>query len=272
MATEPSFIRGKGVVITGGTTGLGVGISQRLVECGASTLFVICRNPAKGEALKRDILADQLLTTDIRLVIADLSSQREARAAAREIALSGIPIQLLFLNAATFARGGALHRTEEGIEESLAVNVLSLMVIFEELLPELAKAHAARVVVTGDSPRSVQPFRDSDKPYSDCVLQAPTHPMGLNPHGRSTSITSRAKAGWASRDSAIMVFKPVAHNPTANNHPPTHNVPHSHSAHEAHEPVLGPGSGRPPPDRAPKRDHQLLPSRCVSAMLVWRWS
>lgn len=87
----------------------------------------------------------------LRVVLADLSLQSEVQAAAKQIIDSSEPIQLLWLNAATFSEGGKRRLTAEGIEECLAVNQISPMLLTELLLPALAKHSPGRIVVTASN-------------------------------------------------------------------------------------------------------------------------
>lgn len=116
------------VVMTGGTSGLGLVAAQRLIEAGA-TLWMACRGEAPPGAV--GLPADLSRLDDVR-----------AFADAVEARLGDGAIAGLVLNAGGF--GGP--RTAEGFEGTFALNYLAPYVLTERLWPRLAPG--ARVVLT----------------------------------------------------------------------------------------------------------------------------
>lgn len=131
-------------MLTGGTSGLGLGLLHECVRLGAAKVFLVCRSQARGEAARAAHAAAQ--STEIVLVHADLASMTQVSEAASQIRAAGGEIDVLLLNAALMP-GSASQSTAEGIEEGLAVNVCSLHLLSRLLIPALAPR--ARIIVTG---------------------------------------------------------------------------------------------------------------------------
>ena len=137
-----SDMRLKTCMVTGANSGIGRITARELARRGA-TVILLCRNKAKGEDAVRDIR--KLTQNDaVDLLVADLSSQRQVRAAAVEFKQRYERLHVLVNNAgATFPR-----RTEsiDGVEMTLAVNHLAPFLLTNLLLDELKAAGEARVV------------------------------------------------------------------------------------------------------------------------------
>lgn len=132
---------GQTVVLTGPTSGLGLAAAHRLSQLGAQ-LVLVGRNADK--------LADTAAALESatgnpprELIVADLSLVADTRAALARLAKLG-PIDALINNA------GALFNprgeTREGIEQTLAVDLLSPFLLTEGLRPQLAASGRGRVV------------------------------------------------------------------------------------------------------------------------------
>lgn len=138
----PDEMRKSTCIVTGATSGIGKVTALELARRGA-TVVLFCRSKAKGEAAAREI--EHLTQNDaIDLIVADLSSQRQVRAAAAEFRQRHKRLDVLVNNAgATFPR-----RTEsvDGLEMTLAVNHLGPFLLTNLLLDKLKAAGEARVV------------------------------------------------------------------------------------------------------------------------------
>lgn len=135
-------MRGKHVVITGSSTGLGFASAMELARRGAD-LTLVMRNKARAEEVKREIAAETG-NGSIALEMADLSLLAEVDALVARLKDRGQPIDVLINNA------GALYNewqaTSEGIERSVALLLLSPFRLTLGLKPLLAAADEARVI------------------------------------------------------------------------------------------------------------------------------
>ena len=136
--------RGKTVVVTGASSGIGLEATKTLASKGADVVLAV-RNAAKGEAAVRRIREAvpgaklQLLTLDL----ADLGSVREAAAAYRET--RGERLDLLINNAGVMIP--PYGKTKDGFELQFGSNHLGHFALTGLLLPSLlAAGNGARVV------------------------------------------------------------------------------------------------------------------------------
>jgi retinol dehydrogenase-14 len=139
--TKPSM-RGKTVVITGASSGIGLAAAEILASHGAE-LVLICRNPERAEAAKAQV-ARAASGTRPRVVIADLAEQAQIRIAADGLRASIDHVDVLVNNAGAIFAKRAL--TVDGIERTFAVNHLAPFLLTNLLTDLLAAADAARVV------------------------------------------------------------------------------------------------------------------------------
>lgn len=139
-------MQGKTVLITGGTGGIGKETAIGLAKLGARVV-VTGRDKARGEEgvahIKRESGNNQ-----VDLLLADLSSQAEITLLAETVMANYQRMDVLINNV------GGLYPTRwetvDGIEATLAVNVLTPFLLTQLLLPILKASSPARVInVTG---------------------------------------------------------------------------------------------------------------------------
>ena len=147
MTTEN--LRGRRILITGATDGIGRHTATALAGLGAD-VTIVGRDERRGEDAARAV-AGATGNRDVRFRAADLSAQAGVRRLAHDLTATGDPLDVLVNNV-----GGLYTRrweTVDGIEASLAVNALNPLLLTQLLRPALGAAPAARVVyVTGGMP------------------------------------------------------------------------------------------------------------------------
>ncbi|HYR49715.1 MAG TPA: SDR family oxidoreductase [Candidatus Eisenbacteria bacterium] len=127
-------LRGKTVLLTGASTGLGPYIARRLHKAGAN--FVL--SARNEEALNR--LADEL--GNARVIVADLSRLGEPERLAREAG----DVDVLVSNAGVPASGRlATFRVTE-LDRAIAVNLRAGMALAHELLPAMLNKKGGHMV------------------------------------------------------------------------------------------------------------------------------
>jgi NAD(P)-dependent dehydrogenase (short-subunit alcohol dehydrogenase family) len=137
-------VKGKVVVITGATSGIGEVAAQNLAGMGAR-IVMVARNPQRADAtLSR--LRQVGPGVDHQVHLADLSRLADMKRVAREIASAEPKIDVLINNAgAMFMRRQV---SADGFEMTFATNHLSYFVLTEGLLKPLQAAGRARIINT----------------------------------------------------------------------------------------------------------------------------
>lgn len=138
----PQLMRGRVCLVTGASNGVGKAAAIKLANMGAS-LVLLCRDRDRGETAMAEISL-RSGNDDIDLLLADLGSLRQVRAAAGTFLESGRPLHVLVNNA------GAIHMdrgvTEDGIETTFAVNHLGPFLLTNLLLDRMRESGPARIV------------------------------------------------------------------------------------------------------------------------------
>ena len=140
-------MRGKVVVITGGTSGIGQVAAERLAEMGAR-IVLVARDKARADATLERL---RRLGGDVEHTsrLADLSSIAATKQVAAEIAAAEPRIDVLINNA-----GALFNRRQlspDGLEMTFAVNHMAYFVLTEGLRERLAATPRARVVSTASA-------------------------------------------------------------------------------------------------------------------------
>jgi len=135
-------LKGKICLVTGGTSGIGLEIATGLVEQGA-TVIITGRNEELGAQIVKD-LQSRTKNGFIELIIADFASQKEVRKLAKRIKQRYDHLNVLINNAGLYQPTFTL--TEDGIEQTFAVNYIAPFLLTHELLELLQKGHPSRII------------------------------------------------------------------------------------------------------------------------------
>jgi short-subunit dehydrogenase len=127
-------LRGKTVLLTGASTGLGPHIARRLRRAGAK--FVLS---ARNEEALNKLAAD---LGDSRVVVADLSRPGEPERLAKEAG----DVDVLVANAGIPATGRLATFTLEEVDRALSVNLRSAVVLAHALLPAMLDRRSGHMV------------------------------------------------------------------------------------------------------------------------------
>jgi short-subunit dehydrogenase len=131
-------LRGKTVLLTGATGGLGRAIATALADRGASLVL----SSRKGEELEQ--LASEL-PGEHRVAVADLA---EPGAALKLLADAG-EIDVLVANAGMPGAGRLEDFTSDGVQRALRVNLEGPMLMTHALLPRMIERDSGHIVMVG---------------------------------------------------------------------------------------------------------------------------
>jgi retinol dehydrogenase 14 len=135
-------IRGKRVLVTGGTSGIGLEAARTLARQGAKVVLV-GRDAGKTARCLDDIRAGAP-GAEVSSLLCDFSRQAEVRRLADEVLRSFDRLDVLVNNAGTVFKNRTL--TEDGIEATFAVNHLGYFLLSQLLLDRIVRSAPARIV------------------------------------------------------------------------------------------------------------------------------
>jgi retinol dehydrogenase 14 len=134
---------GKTIVITGGTSGIGLESAVQLARLGARVV-IVGRDPAKTAA-KLEEIKGRSGSTLVESLLCDFSVQAQIRKLAEEILARCPRIDVLVDNAGSVSAARTL--TSDGLETTFAVNHLGYVLLTRLLLDRIVASAPARIVV-----------------------------------------------------------------------------------------------------------------------------
>ena len=139
-------MKGKTVVITGATSGIGEVAALTLAKMGAR-IVLVARNKERGDAILAQLRSSTGITHAIHF--ADLSRLSEMKRVAAQIADQESRIDVLINNAgAMFA---TRELTEDGLERTFALNHMAYFVVTAGLRERLLASGPARIISTASA-------------------------------------------------------------------------------------------------------------------------
>lgn len=128
-----SKFKDKHVVITGGSTGMGLATAKAFIADGAQVLIT-----GKSEAnLKK--AAAEINSPNLKTFVSDIASLASIDALVESVAKSGHKINVLFLNAGIATFAPIEHTSEAAFDAMFNTNVKGLYFTLQKLLPHLAE-------------------------------------------------------------------------------------------------------------------------------------
>ena len=134
-------LSGRTCVVTGANSGLGLEASRQLAELGADVVMV-GRNPERLEPARASVEESARAGASITTEVIDLSSLESVRAGAARLLATRPQIDVLVNNAGVLLDSRQV--SADGIELTLATNVLGPFLLTELLVPSLAAAARER--------------------------------------------------------------------------------------------------------------------------------
>jgi NAD(P)-dependent dehydrogenase (short-subunit alcohol dehydrogenase family) len=149
---------GKTVVVTGGTSGIGLEAADALARQGAA-IVLVGRDKQRGEAALARLRATAPQAS-LAIRYADMSEMAEVRRLAADLLATVPRIDVLINNAGAIFDRHAL--TSDGLERTFALNHMGYFLLTNLLLDRLKEAPAARVVSVASEAhrRAVLDFTD----------------------------------------------------------------------------------------------------------------
>jgi NAD(P)-dependent dehydrogenase (short-subunit alcohol dehydrogenase family) len=149
-------LKGKVVLITGSTDGVGSLVAQRLAERGARVL-VHGRDAGRGRSLVSEIA---VRGGSAELILADLASLAEIRLLAHEVRRRTNGLAILINNAGIGTAGTDRQVSVDGHELRFAVNYLAGFLLTALLLPQLKADAPSRIINVASAGQQAIDFSD----------------------------------------------------------------------------------------------------------------
>ena len=144
---ETWSIRGRTVLVTGATDGIGREAARELARRGARVI-VHGRDARRTETARRDI-GESTGSREVDVVTGDFTSLRQVRVMAGQVGSLTDRLHVLIDNAGVYQ--ARRHLTEDGFETTLQVNFLAPFVLTNLLLGLLLESAPARVIVVSSA-------------------------------------------------------------------------------------------------------------------------
>ena len=161
---------GKVVLITGATSGLGLAAADGFTRLGA-TVWLAVRNRDRGEGARTRIL-EHRPGADIRVGLCDLSSMESVRRFAKRFAAEAPRLDVLVNNAGVLTQEREL--SADGIELTLATNVLGPFLLTQLLISTLQRSTPSRIVNVSSGGMYTQKLRADDLQSEQEDFDGPT--------------------------------------------------------------------------------------------------
>lgn len=221
---------GKTVVLTGANTGIGKATTRELAKRGARVVMA-CRDVARGEAARAELLAETEGRGELEVREIDLASLDSVRAFAEKANADLARIDVLINNAGIFPQKAS--KTVDGFESQFGVNYLGPFLLTNLLLDKLRASAPSRIVhltsmlhtkgtIDFDSFRGEKPYKASVA-YNQSKLANLVFSNELARRLEGTGVTSNAvhpgaiatditrDLPWIARKLIGLMFKDIDH-------------------------------------------------------------
>jgi len=158
----------KTILITGANSGIGKVAATHLAEMNAQVVM-LCRNRERAEEARNEII-HQTGNTNIFILLADLSDQKQIFGVAREFCRMFEHLDILINNAGIIDHGRTL--TPDGLERTFAVNHLGAFLLTNLLREPLENATSARIITV-----SSEAHKFADLDIDDLQLERGYYPL-----------------------------------------------------------------------------------------------
>jgi NAD(P)-dependent dehydrogenase (short-subunit alcohol dehydrogenase family) len=138
-------LEGRVAVITGGASGIGLGVASRLAEAGA-TVAILDISDDLGEQAARDLAARDL---EASYYHCDVTSDRDCQVATRRIISDLGKIDILFNNAGVAIRKNTVDLTESEWDLAVDVALKGTYLLSHHVIPHMIQGGGGSIVNTG---------------------------------------------------------------------------------------------------------------------------
>ena len=142
--SEAQSLKGRTVLLTGATGGIGVALGRRLADCG-TRLLLVGRNRPRLLELQCE-LGDAVVTT----IAGDLTNQADLDGIIRDAHAAG-DIDILINNAGVFSSASIFETSDADFESSLTVNLVAPFKLAKAFARGMVRRGWGRIINIGSS-------------------------------------------------------------------------------------------------------------------------
>ncbi|WP_454720659.1 MULTISPECIES: SDR family oxidoreductase [Cupriavidus] len=191
-------LKGRRVLVTAGTKGVGAAVVARLRECGARVLTTARTRP---EALPAALFVDADLTTEAGCA---------AVAAAVEARLGGVDIVVHVLGGSSAPAGGFAALDEAAWQRELQLNLFPAVRLDRALLPGML-TRGSGVVIHVTSIQDRLPLPESTTAYAAAKAALSTYSKSLSKEVTPQGVrVVRVAPGWIETEAAVALAERLA--------------------------------------------------------------
>ena len=188
------------VLITGATGGIGKAAATNLAKKGF-TVVIHGRDAAKTKAVAQEI-KNATGNQRIDMLVADLFSLQEVKEMAERFKHKYHKLDILINNA-----GGVMGKerrvTKDGLEQTIAVNLLAPFLLTELLLPWLKKSDDARIINVASNAHQLNAKPD----FTDLTLEQGYNPLRAYGNSKLFLIWNTQRLAWMLEQQGISHIK-----------------------------------------------------------------
>jgi NAD(P)-dependent dehydrogenase (short-subunit alcohol dehydrogenase family) len=195
---EMAEFKGKRVLVTGGTKGIGAAIVKRLAVGGANVLTTARSVPTNGSA-EQFIQADVSSSEGCNRVIEETQNR-----------LGGIDILINSVGGSTAPGGGALALTDSHWQQALELNLLSAVRLDRGFLPSMLK-QGSGVIIHVSSIQRMFPLFEATLAYAAAKAALTNYSKGLSKEMSPRGIRVNSVApGYTETEAAVALVERLA--------------------------------------------------------------
>jgi short-subunit dehydrogenase len=135
--------KGKIVVVTGASSGIGYATALKFQELGAK-LVLVARRRDKLNQLKEIIQSNG---GEALVIATDVSSLEEVQKMADQIIIHYGKVDILIANAGQYIQSSIINSQIEDFERSMAVNFYGIVYVIKSLLPSMNEEQSGNIVI-----------------------------------------------------------------------------------------------------------------------------
>jgi len=154
LSPKPKEVRGKVVLITGGASGIGLGMARKFAELG-SKVVVWDINPTGLQAVESEFKAKNY---DIHTYVCDVSARKNIYQVAEQVKADVGKVDILINNAGIVVGKPFVDTTDEQTEKIMQVNAMAPMWATKFFLPDMLKSSGHVVTIASAAGHTGMPL------------------------------------------------------------------------------------------------------------------